>query len=113
MQSNFLFLKDRFPVLWNFGTLAEEYCFKDSSFDLLQDKDGLNLRSYQVKAIQAAENAISQGQRNVLLVMATGTGKTRTAIGMIYRFLKAGRFRRSLDSAFLPAIKMGMTERRT
>lgn len=65
-------------------------------YDLLRDKDGLNLREYQLRAIQAAETAIMQGQRNVLLAMATGTGKTRTVLGMIYRFLKTGRFRRIL-----------------
>ena len=36
------------------------------------------------------------GQRQILLAMATGTGKTRTVLGMIYRFLKANRFRRIL-----------------
>ena len=65
-------------------------------YDLLRDKDGLNLRAYQIRAIKAAEEAIINGQRNVLLAMATGTGKTRTILGMIYRFLKAGRFRRIL-----------------
>ncbi len=65
-------------------------------YDLLRDKDGLNLREYQLKAIQAAEKAIVGGRKNVLLAMATGTGKTRTILGMIYRFLKTGRFRRIL-----------------
>ena len=65
-------------------------------FDLLRDKDGLNLREYQIRAIQAAESAIVQGQKSALLAMATGTGKTRTILGMIYRFLKTGRFRRIL-----------------
>lgn len=65
-------------------------------YDLLQDKDGLNLRKYQMKAIQAAEQSIIEGQQKILLAMATGTGKTRTILGMIYRFLKTGRFRRIL-----------------
>ena len=65
-------------------------------YDLLRDKDGLNLREYQIRAIQAAESAIVQGQKSALLAMATGTGKTRTILGMIYRFLKTGRFRRIL-----------------
>ena len=64
--------------------------------DFLLDKDGLNLREYQMKAVCAAENAIINGQQNILLAMATGTGKTRTILGMIYRFLKTGRFRRIL-----------------
>ena len=69
---------------------------QEMPYDLLRDKDGLNLREYQVKAIKAAEKAILSGQRNILLAMATGTGKTRTILGMIYRFLKTGRFRRIL-----------------
>lgn len=69
---------------------------KDMPLDLLRDKDGLNLREYQLRAIQAAENAVIDGQKRVLLAMATGTGKTRTVLGMIYRFLKTERFRRIL-----------------
>lgn len=65
-------------------------------YDFLRDKDGLNLRQYQLNAIQAAENAVIDGQKNILLAMATGTGKTRTVLGMIYRFLKTGRFNRIL-----------------
>lgn len=69
---------------------------KQMSFDFLTDKDGLNLRTYQLNAIKAAENAVIGGKQNVLLAMATGTGKTRTVLGMIYRFLKTERFRRIL-----------------
>lgn len=65
-------------------------------FDLLRDKDGLNLRDYQLRAIQVAEQAIIDGKNTALLAMATGTGKTRTVLGMIYRFLKTGRFKRIL-----------------
>lgn len=56
----------------------------------------LRLRDYQQTAIHAVEQALAHNQRNVLLAMATGTGKTRTIIGLIYRFLKAERFRRIL-----------------
>lgn len=66
------------------------------SDDLLTDPGGLNLRRYQVDAVHAAEDAIAGGQTHVLLAMATGTGKTRTVLGMIYRFLKSKRFRRVL-----------------
>ena len=65
-------------------------------YDLLTDKDGLNLREYQVKAIKAAEKAVVDGKKAVLIAMATGTGKTRTVLGMIYRFLKTNRFKRIL-----------------
>ena len=69
---------------------------KASPYDDLKDKQGLALRDYQVEAIKAVEAAIERGQDHILLAMATGTGKTRTVLGLIYRFLKAGRFRRIL-----------------
>ena len=75
---------------------ARNQDLQEMSYDLLRDKDGLSLYEYQIRAIKAAEEAIINGQRNVLLAMATGTGKTRTILGMIYRFLKTGRFRRIL-----------------
>lgn len=75
---------------------AGNQALQDLSYDLLRDKDGLNLRDYQIKAIQAAEKAVMEGKRTALLAMATGTGKTRTVLGMIYRFLTTNRFRRIL-----------------
>lgn len=56
----------------------------------------LKLRDYQQEAIVATEYAVAQGARSALLAMATGTGKTRTVIGLMYRFLKSERFRRIL-----------------
>ena len=47
---------------------------EEMSYDLLRDRDGLNLREYQLKAIQAAEQAIMNGQQNILIAMATGGG---------------------------------------
>jgi len=67
-----------------------------TGYELLEDPDGLNLRYYQIDAIKAAEKAIADKQSAVLLAMATGTGKTRTVLGMIYRFLSAKRFKRIL-----------------
>ena len=58
--------------------------------------DYLPLRGYQKDAIAAVEGAIRVGDREVLVAMATGTGKTRTAIGLAYRLLKSRRFRRIL-----------------
>ena len=65
-------------------------------YDFLRDPDGLNFRHYQLSAVEAVENAVINGQNRILLAMATGTGKTRTILGMIYRFLKTNRFRRIL-----------------
>lgn len=56
----------------------------------------LKLRDYQEKAIAAVEQALANSQRECLLAMATGTGKTRTVIGLMYRFLKSERFKRVL-----------------
>ncbi|MFI8417869.1 type I restriction-modification system endonuclease [Serratia sp. NPDC078593] len=56
----------------------------------------LKLRDYQQNAIIAVENTLAREIRSALLAMATGTGKTRTIIGLMYRFLKAERFKRIL-----------------
>ena len=56
----------------------------------------LKVRPYQQKAIEAVEKTLSENHRYALLAMATGTGKTRTIIGLMYRFLKAERFKRIL-----------------
>lgn len=58
--------------------------------------DYLPLRDYQAEAIRAVEKRIREGGREMLVAMATGTGKTRTCIGLIYRLIKSGRFRRVL-----------------
>ena len=65
-------------------------------YDLLRDPNGLNLRPYQICAVEATEKALADGHRSILLSMATGTGKTRTLLAMIYRFLAAKRFKRIL-----------------
>lgn len=64
--------------------LAANANLENMPFDMLRDPDGLNLREYQIRAIEAAEKAIINGKETVLLSMATGTGKTRTVLGMIY-----------------------------
>ncbi|MDP3301486.1 MAG: type I restriction-modification system endonuclease [Sulfuricurvum sp.] len=56
----------------------------------------LQLRDYQKQAIYKVEEAIINKQREVLIAMATGTGKTRTVIALMYRLLKAGYFHRIL-----------------
>lgn len=53
-------------------------------------------RYYQVNAVNAAIEAIAKGSNRVLLVMATGTGKTYTAFQIIWRLWKAGRAKRVL-----------------
>ena len=58
--------------------------------------DYLGLRDYQEQAVRNIENALDLGQTRLLVAMATGTGKTRLAIALIYRLIKTGRFRRIL-----------------
>lgn len=57
---------------------------------------GFTPHFYQRLAILKTEGAISQGTREILIAMATGTGKTKTCIALIYRLLKTKRFRRIL-----------------
>ncbi len=57
---------------------------------------GFEVRYYQKNAITAIENGLANDRRSMLLAMATGTGKTKTSIALIYRLLKAQRFRRIL-----------------
>ncbi len=64
--------------------------------DYFDDGSGKAPRYYQVNAINAAMEAIAKGQNRVLLVMATGTGKTYTAFQIIWRLWKAGRKKRIL-----------------
>jgi type I restriction enzyme, R subunit len=60
------------------------------------DGSGKEPRYYQRNAINAAVEAIAKGQNRLLLVMATGTGKTYTAFQIIWRLWKAGRKKRIL-----------------
>ena len=53
-------------------------------------------RYYQRNAINHTLSAVAQGQKRLLLVMATGTGKTYTAFQIIYRLLKAGLVKKVL-----------------
>lgn len=57
---------------------------------------GFPLRHYQQSAISRVEEGVVEGRREMLLAMATGTGKTKTCIALIYRLLKAQRFKRVL-----------------
>ena len=97
---------DKFPgpdLLWaNYKAwrgidAAEETIVLEPYYD---DGSGKEPRYYQRNAINAAVEAIAKGQPRVLLVMATGTGKTYTAFQIIWRLWKsnwhAGRQKRVL-----------------
>lgn len=93
---------DQFPSpdeLWrlysrwkDLDTSAEELVLQD----YYDDGSGKAPRYYQVNAVNAAIEAIAKGQDRVLLVMATGTGKTYTAFQIIWRLWKAKRKKRIL-----------------
>ncbi len=58
--------------------------------------DNARLRPYQSKAISSTELAILNGKREMLVAMATGTGKTFLTVSQIYRLLSSGMFKRVL-----------------
>jgi type I restriction enzyme R subunit len=64
--------------------------------DYFDDGSGKAPRYYQVSAVNAAIEAIAKGQDRILLIMATGTGKTYTAFQIIWRLWKAGSKKRIL-----------------
>ena len=64
--------------------------------DYFDDGSGKAPRYYQTIAINRTIEAIAKGQDRVLLVMATGTGKTYTAFQIIWRLWKSGRKKRIL-----------------
>jgi len=68
----------------------------EQKLDQMTFSFGFPLRYYQKDAIIETEKAIREGKQQALLAMATGTGKTKTSIALIFRLLKAQRFRRIL-----------------
>jgi type I restriction enzyme, R subunit len=76
------------------GLLAHDPKVADAK--LAASAPDLPLRDYQNAAISAVEEAVISGRRDILVAMATGTGKTRTCIGLLHRMLRSDRFRRIL-----------------
>ncbi|EHU9455448.1 DEAD/DEAH box helicase family protein [Vibrio vulnificus] len=85
--------------------LWEKYCqwkgYSDEQLPLItqayyDDGSGKSPRYYQLNAINKTIEAVSEGQDRVLLVMATGTGKTYTAFQIIWRLWKSGAKKRIL-----------------
>lgn len=64
--------------------------------DYYDDGSGKSPRYYQLQAINKTVEAVSAGQNRILLVMATGTGKTYTAFQIIWRLWKAKAKKRIL-----------------
>ncbi|HCR3183924.1 TPA: DEAD/DEAH box helicase family protein [Morganella morganii] len=66
------------------------------SQDYYDDGSGKSPRYYQMRAINRTIDAVSAGKNRILLVMATGTGKTYTAFQIIWRLWKARNKKRIL-----------------
>ncbi|MEQ1752116.1 MAG: DEAD/DEAH box helicase family protein, partial [Prosthecobacter sp.] len=64
--------------------------------DYYDDGSGKAPRYYQIIAINRTVDAIARGENRILLVMATGTGKTYTAFQIIWRLWKSGAKKRIL-----------------
>ncbi|MCA9091503.1 MAG: type I restriction-modification system endonuclease, partial [Planctomycetaceae bacterium] len=75
--------------------LDQDIAAADASLEA-EPTDYLPLRDYQAAAVRQIESEIAAGKQQMLVAMATGTGKTMTCIGLIYRLIKSGRFRRVL-----------------
>ncbi len=93
---------DQFPGpddLWRRYRAVKGYTAEQESiatFDYHDDGSGKRPRYYQINAINRTVDAIARGENRILLVMATGTGKTYTAFQIIWRLWKAGAKKRIL-----------------
>jgi type I restriction enzyme, R subunit len=68
-------------------------------------------RAYQLEAVQRVAEAFEQGKRQVLLTMATGTGKTRTAMSLVDVFLQSNQAQRILFVADrVPLVQQALDE---
>jgi type I restriction enzyme R subunit len=76
------------------GITADETALVEQPYYV--DSSGKEPRYYQIEAVNRTIEAIAKGQRRVLLVMATGTGKTYTTFQIIWRLWKAGAAKRIL-----------------
>lgn len=94
---------DHFPTpseLWNcykrYNNIETKEAEETSLCSYFFDAEGKTPRYYQRIAINRTVEAIVRGQNRILLVMATGTGKTYTAFQIIYRLWKSGCKKRIL-----------------
>jgi type I restriction enzyme R subunit len=93
---------DQFPTpveLWARYRQAKGYNDAQETIatqDYYDDGSGKTPRYYQINAINRTVDAIARGENRLLLVMATGTGKTYTAFQIIWRLWKSGAKKRIL-----------------
>jgi type I restriction enzyme R subunit len=94
--SEFPSLDDLWPLYQQWKGLAAPEAVKLIEQPFYTDGSGREPRYYQRVAINRAVEAIAKGQQRMLLVMATGTGKTYTAFQIIWRMWKAKAKKRIL-----------------
>ena len=93
---------EQFPTpeeLWRRYRSAKGYTAEQASIatqDYYDDGSAKSPRYYQLIAINRTVDAIARGENRILLVMATGTGKTYTAFQIIWRLWKSGAKKRIL-----------------
>ncbi|MAN58310.1 MAG: restriction endonuclease [Flavobacteriaceae bacterium] len=94
---------DEFPspeILWEkykkYKGIKTEVVEQIAKQDYFQDGSGRRPRYYQQIAVNRSIEAVAKGLDRILLVMATGTGKTYTAFQIIYRLWKSGAKKRIL-----------------
>jgi type I restriction enzyme R subunit len=93
---------DQFPTpdeLWARYCKAKGYTANQESIatqDYYYNRSQKTPRYYQITAINRTVDAIARGLTRILLVMATGTGKTYTAFQIIWRLWKSGAKKRIL-----------------
>ncbi|MBK1681518.1 EcoAI/FtnUII family type I restriction enzme subunit R [Rhodocyclus tenuis] len=89
-------LADLWPIYLHWKGLGEPAAVKLIEQPYYTDGSGREPRYYQRVAINRALEAVAKGQPRILLVMATGTGKTYTAFQIIWRLWKAKSKKRIL-----------------
>ena len=85
-------LWDKYKKFKNISSANENIVVQDYYYT----QDGKKPRYYQCNAINRTIEAIAKGQKRILLVMATGTGKTYTSFQIVYRLWKARAKKRIL-----------------
>ena len=94
---------DEFPgpeILWEkykrYKGIESNEVEEVAAQEYFHDESGRSPRYYQQIAINRTVEAVAKNQNRILLVMATGTGKTYTAFQIIYRLWKSGAKKRIL-----------------
>ena len=94
---------DKFPgpeILWEkykrYKGIESNEVEEVAAQEYFHDESGRSPRYYQQIAINRTVEAVAKNQNRILLVMATGTGKTYTAFQIIYRLWKSGARKRIL-----------------